>query len=1101
MALVSPGVQVSVTDQSNYAPSTNGSTAYVLLATAENKVAPGGTAYASGTLKENAGTVYNIASQRDLVNTFGNPIFNTSSTGSSINAGEQNEYGLLAAYSALGVSNNIYVQRADVDLAELTGTSIRPVNGPVDGTYWFDTADTNFGIFEWNASTQMFEQQTVFVDYDKQRVFTGDAADDDLGPDTSFGTIGSYVAVVTTGHNHIFCKRYDNTWQLVGNIGWEQGVPTVTGTVTSTDGVITASATISVNGQTIGLNIGDSLATVAGYINAASITGVSARVSSTTQLIITAIHTATSDGTHVDGKLNIVDHVGFALRDLGIKPGIYYGAALSVGPYYKVPHFETTDITLGQGRPTGSVWHKTSIIGNGYAPVVKQFNAPTNSWVPVELTVFTSNASTATHIFDPTGGGLNIPVGTMFADVQVELNLYPTVGSQFFYRKNAGPTVATATTPVVLNPSVNDQFDVYYSTGSGNFLSKRITVTTASPSGLVRAIVAADMPNVSAAITVSGAVTITHVTGGDIGVQDITGTPLANVGINATSTNTYLSATNDMSYLISNWAPLCSTGYYASPTAPVSQPVDNTNWYFNSPSRVDIMINTGSAWAGYRTVTADVRGYNLSNTNANGIIVRSSSPASQDNGNALVYGDLWLDTSDVENFPKINRWERVSGIDKWVAISNTDSVSQNGIIFADARWATSGNVDPALDDMPSMAELAVSSYVDLDAPDPTLHPRGMLLFNTRASGFNVKQFKSMYFTASAYPNQVIPAVESTWVSVVGYQPESIPNFGRKAQRGVVIAALTAAIDSSTSLREDATQFNLIACPGYPELMPYMATLNNDKGNTAFVIGDTPFRLPASETAIQNWASNAAGSNATGETALSVTDPYVGVYYPSGQTTDLSGNIIVVPPSHAVLKAILNSDNASYPWIAPAGTRRGIVDNISAIGYVDGASGAFISAGITQGLRDVMYANKINPLTNLPGAGLVIYGQKTLAGNPSSLDRINVARLVNYIRKQLNIVSRPFLFEPNDSITQKNVTAVVSGIMNDLVAKRGVADYLVVCDSSNNTPTRIDRNELWVDIAVQPTKDVEFIYIPIRLVAAGQLQSSNIAPATTVGTGA
>jgi hypothetical protein len=365
------------------------------------------------------------------------------------------------------------------------------------------------------------------------------------------------------------------------------------------------------------------------------------------------------------------------------------------------------------------------------------------------------------------------------------------------------------------------------------------------------------------------------------------------------------------------------------------------------------MINTGSAWAGYRTITADVRGYNLSNTNANGIIVGSSSPASQDNGNALVYGDLWLDTSDLENFPKINRWERVSGIDKWVAISNTDSVSQNGIIFADARWATSGNVDPALDDMPSMAELAVSSYVDLDAPDPTLHPRGMLLFNTRASGFNVKQFKSMYFTASAYPNQVIPAVESTWVSVVGHQTESIPNFGRKAQRGVVIAALTAAIDSSTSLREDATQFNLIACPGYPELMPYMATLNNDKGNTAFVIGDTPFRLPASGTAIQNWASNAAGSNATGETALSVTDPYVGVYYPSGQTTDLSGNTIVVPPSHAVLKAILNSDNASYPWIAPAGTRRGIVDNISAIGYVDGASGAFISAGITQGLRDVM----------------------------------------------------------------------------------------------------------------------------------------------------
>lgn len=211
--------------------------------------------------------------------------------------------------------------------------------------------------------------------------------------------------------------------------------------------------------------------------------------------------------------------------------------------------------------------------------------------------------------------------------------------------------------------------------------------------------------------------------------------------------------------------------------------------------------------------------------------------------------------------------------------------------------------------------------------------------------------------------------------------------------------------------------------------------------------------------------------------------------------------MVVPPSHAVLRSILNSDNASYPWIAPAGTRRGLINNLNAIGYINSQTGAFVSVGVNQGLRDILYTNKINPLTSLPGVGLVVYGQKTAATLPSALDRVNVSRLVNYIRKQLNILSKPFLFEPNDSITRTNITSVVNSLLNDIVAKRGIADYLVVCDSQNNTPDRINRNELWVDIAIQPTKAVEFIYIPVRLVAAGQLTSNNVAPAEPVGTGA
>jgi hypothetical protein len=206
MALVSPGVQVTVIDQSNYAPTAIGSVPYLLVATAQDKVAPGGTAIAVGTLVENAGKVFNITSQRDLVTTFGTPIFKTTSAGAPINADEQNEYGLLAAYSALGVSNTVYVQRANVDLAGLTGTTIRPLANPASGSWWLDTTLTNWGVYEWNAATQQFAQQAVTVVSDTDLLVAN------VTPDVSVGAIGEYAVNVLDDPNPIFYKIYNNTF-------------------------------------------------------------------------------------------------------------------------------------------------------------------------------------------------------------------------------------------------------------------------------------------------------------------------------------------------------------------------------------------------------------------------------------------------------------------------------------------------------------------------------------------------------------------------------------------------------------------------------------------------------------------------------------------------------------------------------------------------------------------------------------------------------------------------------------------------------------------------------------------------------------------------
>ena len=166
MALLSPGVQVSVIDQSNYTPAAASSVPFILLATAENKISGAGTGIAPGTLAANANKLYLMTSQRDLLSTFGVPFFYNTTAGTPINGYELNEYGLLAAYSALGVTNIAYVMRADIDLAALTATLNRPVGAPANGTYWFDTTNSVFGIKEWNQTTSAFtaKNPTVITD-------------------------------------------------------------------------------------------------------------------------------------------------------------------------------------------------------------------------------------------------------------------------------------------------------------------------------------------------------------------------------------------------------------------------------------------------------------------------------------------------------------------------------------------------------------------------------------------------------------------------------------------------------------------------------------------------------------------------------------------------------------------------------------------------------------------------------------------------------------------------------------------------------------------------------------------------------------------------
>jgi hypothetical protein len=537
---------------------------------------------------------------------------------------------------------------------------------------------------------------------------------------------------------------------------------------------------------------------------------------------------------------------------------------------------------------------------------------------------------------------------------------------------------------------------------------------------------------------------------------------------------------------ISNWYKIDDTINFQSAT-PSSTPTDGTLWYYSNPAEVDIMINNGAGWRGYLNGGTDIRGYALGSTDPAGVIVSATQPTSQSDATDLVSGDLWLDSGDLVNYPSLYRYNGST----WISIDNTDHVSSNGIIFADARWAINGTTDPISDTLPTVVGLLSSNYIDQDAPDYRLYPKGTLLFNTRRSGYNVKKFVSNYFNSTSFPNlptvpgasSSLPSIKDAWVSESGLDEYGALKAGSHAQRDVIVSALKSAVDSNLDVKEETYRFNLLVAPGYPELIPNLVTLNENRSGTGFIIGDTPMTLAPTSSELSAWSTNSGTWAGKG---LSTASPYLGVYYPSGLGNDLAGNAVAVPASHAVLRTFLYNDNVSYQWFAPAGVHRGLINNLSDIGYVNSSTGSFIHNGINQGLRDMLYDLQINPVTQLLGTGLVVWGQETRAGTSSSRNRINVVRLENYLRTIFNSISNGFLFEPNDSITRKTLATQIESALHDVLSKRGIYDFLVICDTSNNTPSVIANNQLYVDVAIEPMKDVEFIYIPIALYNPGTI---------------
>lgn len=170
---------------------------------------------------------------------------------------------------------------------------------------------------------------------------------------------------------------------------------------------------------------------------------------------------------------------------------------------------------------------------------------------------------------------------------------------------------------------------------------------------------------------------------------------------------------------------------------------------------------------------------------------------------------------------------------------------------------------------------------------------------------------------------------------------------------------------------------------------------------------------------------------------------------------------------------VRTDNTRDPWWSPAGLNRGQIKNVIRLAY-----------NPAQADRDFLYKNGVNPVVTFPGQGTVLYGDKTLLSKPSAFDRINVRRLFIVLEKAIATAAKFTLFEFNDDFTRASFRNMVEPFLRDVMSRRGIYDFKVVCDATNNTPEVIDRNEFKADIYVKPARSINFITLSFVAVRSG-----------------
>jgi hypothetical protein len=279
--------------------------------------------------------------------------------------------------------------------------------------------------------------------------------------------------------------------------------------------------------------------------------------------------------------------------------------------------------------------------------------------------------------------------------------------------------------------------------------------------------------------------------------------------------------------------------------------------------------------------------------------------------------------------------------------------------------------------------------------------------------------------------------------------------------------------------------NMLTAPGLTNttLTQHMINVCEDRADAMALIDLPNVYIPSHEAYKSTKSARIGTTPTTAASSLRdrrIDSSYGCTFYPWVQTRDENtGRLLWVPPSVAMMGVLASSQAKSDVWFAPAGFNRG--------GLTDGAAGIPITA-VTERLvskdRDTLYEARINPIASFPSTGIVVFGQKTLQERASALDRINVRRLVIYLKKQISILSTQVLFEQNVQATWNRFRALIEPFLANVKVQFGITDYRLILDESTTTPDLIDQNILYAKIMIKPARAIEYIAIDFVILSTG-----------------
>ena len=284
---------------------------------------------------------------------------------------------------------------------------------------------------------------------------------------------------------------------------------------------------------------------------------------------------------------------------------------------------------------------------------------------------------------------------------------------------------------------------------------------------------------------------------------------------------------------------------------------------------------------------------------------------------------------------------------------------------------------------------------------------------------------------------------------------------------------------------EAADMNMLTMPGLTVdgLNQHMINICEERGDAMSIIDlDNVYTPPHEAYKTSKKARLGPGPTFVARSLKDkrIDSSYAAAFYPWVSTRDENtGRVLWVPPSVAMMGVLASSQRKSHVWFAPAGFNRG--------GLTDGAAGipiVSVSEKLTSKDRDTLYEAKINPIASFPSTGLVVFGQKTLQERASALDRINVRRLVIYLKKQISLLSTQVLFEQNIPTTWNRFKSLVEPFLANVKVQFGISDYRLILDETTTTPDLVDQNILYAKIMVKPARAIEYIAIDFVVASTG-----------------